>query len=70
MVTDYADNVERIARIIASVDVPQGDLQVIELKHAAAADIAGTFAKLLTGGSNLGATVLRPTPANDVSDRG
>ena len=61
VVTDYADNVERIARIIASVDVPQGDLQVIELKHAAAADIAGTLAKLLTGAPESRCLVLRPT---------
>ena len=47
VVTDYADNLARIARIIASVDVPQGDLQVIGLKHAAAADLADTVSRLL-----------------------
>ncbi len=47
VVTDYADNLERIARIIQSVDVPQGDLQVIELKHAAAVDLAETVSQLL-----------------------
>ena len=67
VVTDYADNVERIARIIASVDVPQGDLQVIELKHAAAADIAGTLSKLLTGGTRLSAPGAAADPGNDVS---
>ena len=67
VVTDYADNVERIARIIASVDVPQGDLQVIELKHAAAADIAGTLAKLLTGGSRISVPGAAADPGNDVS---
>ncbi len=47
VVTDYADNLARIARIIESVDVPQGDLQVIELRHAAAADLAETVSQLL-----------------------
>ncbi|MCB1906277.1 MAG: type II secretion system secretin GspD [Rhodocyclaceae bacterium] len=57
VVTDYADNLERIARIIASVDVPQGDLQVITLAHAAAADLADTVSRLLneTGDGKLGA---------------
>lgn len=67
VVTDYADNVERIARIIASVDVPQGDLQVIELKHAAAADIASTLSKLLTGGNRGVTPGTAADPGNDVS---
>ncbi|MCB1958020.1 MAG: type II secretion system secretin GspD [Rhodocyclaceae bacterium] len=55
VVTDYADNLARIARIIESVDVPQGDLQVIDLKHAAAADLAETVSRLLNE-TGLGAT--------------
>ena len=54
VVTDYADNLARIARIIASVDVPQGDLQVIGLKHAAAADLADTVSRLLNDAGGRG----------------
>ncbi|WP_225433160.1 type II secretion system secretin GspD [Thauera sedimentorum] len=55
VVTDYAENINRIARIIESVDVPQGDVAVIELKHAIAVDLATTVGKLLNAGN---------TPAN------
>lgn len=55
VVTDYADNVARIARIIESIDVPHGDAQVIELKHAAAADLAATIGRLLHDGASPGA---------------
>jgi len=47
VVTDYAENINRIARIIESIDVPQGDVAVIELKHAIAVDLANTIGKLL-----------------------
>ena len=56
VVTDYADNLARIARIIASVDVPQGDLQVISLQHAAASDLADTVSRLLNEGGGKLAT--------------
>jgi general secretion pathway protein D len=52
IVTDYADNVERIARIIDAVDVPQGDAIVIPLMHIAAQDIAQTVSRLF--GENAG----------------
>lgn len=54
VVTDYADNLRRIAQIIESVDVPQGDVTVIDLRYAVAADLAATVGKLLNDG--LGAT--------------
>ena len=56
VVTDYADNVARIARIIDSVDVPQGDVHVLELRHAAALDLATTLNRLMndtTGGGSV-----------------
>ncbi|MEO8279148.1 MAG: type II secretion system secretin GspD [Ideonella sp.] len=41
VITDYADNLQRIAKIIAAMDVPSGgDVEVIALQHAVAADIA------------------------------
>lgn len=50
VVTDYADNLERIAQIIESVDVAPGDVTVIRLQHAIAADLADTINRLLNGG--------------------
>ena len=41
VITDYADNLQRIAKIIAAMDTPTtGDVEVIELKNAVAADMA------------------------------
>ncbi len=41
VITDYADNLQRIAKIIAAMDTPgSGDAEVITLKHAVASDIA------------------------------
>ena len=41
IITDYADNLTRIAKIIATMDTPAtGDVEVIPLKHAVASDIA------------------------------
>lgn len=55
VVTDTADNLRRIERIIASIDVPHGDdPQVVTLKHASAVDVAATLMRLFaSGGSNL-----------------
>ena len=41
VIADYAENVKRIAKIIASIDVPAGaDVQMIPLKYASAVDVA------------------------------
>ncbi|MBN9204624.1 type II secretion system secretin GspD [Methylibium petroleiphilum] len=41
VITDYADNLQRIAKVIATVDVPAAtDVEVIPLQHAVASDIA------------------------------
>ena len=41
VITDYADNLQRISKIIAAMDTPtSGDVEVIELKNAVAADMA------------------------------
>ncbi|PLX76342.1 MAG: type II secretion system protein GspD [Azoarcus sp.] len=47
VVTDYAGNIARIASVIESLDVVQGDLGVIELRHAAAVDLAPLLSRLL-----------------------
>ncbi|MBI4756230.1 MAG: type II secretion system secretin GspD [Betaproteobacteria bacterium] len=59
VVTDYADNVQRIGRIIESIDQPgTGDPQVVRLYNATAAEVAQTVLRLLyeqPGGSAQGA---------------
>ncbi|MCP3721278.1 MULTISPECIES: type II secretion system secretin GspD [unclassified Paraburkholderia] len=52
VVTDYADNVRRIAQIIAGVDSAAGQqVQVVELKNANAIDVARQMTKMLDPGS-------------------
>ena len=47
VVTDYADNLARIGKIITAMDVPAaGDVEVIPLKYAVAADIATLVQRL------------------------
>ncbi|WP_418316804.1 type II secretion system secretin GspD [Piscinibacter sakaiensis] len=47
VITDYADNLQRIAKIIAAMDTPgTGDVEVIPLQHAVAADIAPLVQRL------------------------
>ena len=47
VITDYADNLERLARIIAAMDLPNAtDVEVIPLKHALAVDLAVLVTRL------------------------
>ena len=47
VITDYADNLQRIGKIIATMDVPSsGDVEVITLQHSVASDIAALVQKL------------------------
>lgn len=59
VITDYADNLQRIARIIAAMDGPNsGDLEVVSLEHALAVDIATILNRMLDEGNRgTGATV-------------
>jgi general secretion pathway protein D len=51
VITDYADNLQRIGKIIAAMDVPaSGDVEVISLRYAVAADIAPLIQRLSDGG--------------------
>jgi general secretion pathway protein D len=48
VITDYADNLQRIARIIAALDVSNAtDVEVINLQHALAADLAPIVQRLI-----------------------
>ena len=52
VITDYADNLQRLARIVAAMDVSNAsDVEVIPLKNAVAADLAPLVARLIDGGS-------------------
>jgi len=59
VITDYADNLRRIARIVAALDQPSGtDVEIVPLKHAVAVDLAPLVQRLSDGGS--GASVGAP----------
>ena len=52
VITDYADNLQRIAKIIAAMDVPSsGDVEVIPLQNAVAADLAVIVQRLADSGA-------------------
>ena len=61
VITDYADNLQRLGRIIAALDVANAsDIEVIVLKHAMASELAPLVTRLLEPGASGGA----PGPAN------
>src|SRR5450830_133292 len=50
VITDYADNLKRLAKIIAALDVPAStDLDVIPVRYAIASDLASMVNKLMEG---------------------
>jgi len=52
IITDYADNLQRMARIIATLDVSNAsDVEVIPLKHAIAVDMAPLVLRLVESGN-------------------
>lgn len=61
VITDYADNLQRIAKIIAAMDTPgASDIEIVPLKHAVAADLAPLVQKLADGGNAAGAGAAVP----------
>ncbi len=57
VITDYADNLQRIAKIIAALDQPQSsDTDVVTLQHAVASDLAPIVQRL----SDTGAAAAQP----------
>jgi len=57
VITDYADNLQRIAKIIAAMDQPSAtDIEVIPVKHGVASDLA-TMIQRLGDGATAGAQV-------------
>ena len=52
VITDYADNLQRMGRIIAALDVTNAtDVEVLPLKHAIASDLAPLIVRLIESGS-------------------
>jgi general secretion pathway protein D len=50
VITDYADNLQRLGKIISALDQPAGaELQVVPLKNAVASDVVQTVQKLIDG---------------------
>ena len=48
VITDYADNLARIGRLIATLDVPSAtDVEVIPIRHGTAANLAATVLRLI-----------------------
>ncbi len=48
VITDYADNLRRLARIVTALDVPNAtDVEIIALKNASASDLAPLVLRLL-----------------------
>ena len=53
VITDYADNLRRMARIIAAMDVANAtDVEVLPLKHAIAVDLAPLVLRLVESSSS------------------
>ena len=62
VITDYADNLQRLAKIIAALDQPgTTDIEIIPLQHAVAADLAPLVQRLAADGSP--GTTVRGAPA-------
>jgi len=52
VITDYAENLQRMGKIIAAMDTSNStDIEVVPLKHAVASDVAGLVQKLGEGGA-------------------
>lgn len=57
VITDYADNLKRLTKIIAALDAPAAtDLDVIPVRYAIASDLAVMVNKLMETGPGSGAT--------------
>ena len=68
VITDYADNLQRIAQIIAALDQPSAtDIEVVPLKHAVAADLAPLVQRLAAEG---GVAMVPGAPAAAVGGAG
>jgi general secretion pathway protein D len=68
VITDYADNLRRIAKIIATLDQPGStEVEVLPLQHAVASDLAPIVQRLAEGGAPTGAAPGVPGRSSAVS---
>jgi general secretion pathway protein D len=52
IITDYADNLQRLGKIVAALDQPSGtDVEIVTLQYAVAADLAPLVQRLEGGGA-------------------
>jgi len=70
VITDYADNLRRLARIIAALDAPvASDLDVVPIRNGIASDIATLVSRLMepaAGGDSGRVTILADARTNSV----
>ncbi|WP_342721418.1 type II secretion system secretin GspD [Acidovorax sp. FHTAMBA] len=63
VITDYADNLQRLARIVAAMDVSNAsDVEVIPLRNAIATDMAPLVARLIDGSGTAAAPAAGAAP--------
>jgi general secretion pathway protein D len=68
VITDYADNLRRLARIIAAMDVSNAtDVEILPLKHALAVDLAPLVQRLIDSGSPAAAPAAATAGQSDSS---
>jgi general secretion pathway protein D len=70
VITDYADNLRRLARIIAALDAPvAADLDVVPIRNGIASDVATLVSRLMepaAGGDSGRVTILADARTNSV----
>ncbi len=69
VITDYADNIARLTRIIEGVDRPQSDVVAIQARHASAIDLALTLNRLFGDGTGGSGAVAAGAAGGDASQR-
>jgi general secretion pathway protein D len=68
IITDYADNLQRLSKIIAALDQPAAsEVEVIPVKHALAADLAPLLQKLTESGPGVAVPAGANTAASATS---
>ncbi|AEC19684.1 general secretion pathway protein D [Pusillimonas sp. T7-7] len=70
VITDYADNLDRIAQVIAGIDTPQSiNTDVVPIHYGVALDVAALATQLLgnnTNGAGMQATVVADPRSNSI----
>jgi general secretion pathway protein D len=68
VITDYADNLTRIGKIIAALDMPSAsDVEIVPLKHGVAADLAPLVQRLADGSGAAGVPGVPTTASGGVA---